>query len=154
VHQAKSDDDWVALSEDPLSLDAASAWVARPDCGAVVVFGGMVRDHAAGRPGVSQLEYEAYAEQVVPRLGLLVAEARSRWPGLGRLACWHRVGVLAVGECAVVVAVSSAHRAEAFDAARWCIDTVKATMPIWKHETWDGGQDWGRDAHVLSEVES
>jgi molybdopterin synthase catalytic subunit len=151
VDAAHDDDNWVAISEDRLSLDEAARWVARPDCGAVVTFGGMVRDHAPGRPGVSRLEYEAYAEQVLPRLAALVAEARRRW-SLGRVVCWHRVGVLEVGDCAVVVAVSSAHRAEAFDAARWCIDTLKATMPIWKHETWDGGDGWGSDAHQIDEA--
>jgi molybdopterin synthase catalytic subunit len=151
VDSAQVDDDWVALSEDHLSLDTATAWVARPDCGAIVAFAGMVRDHADGRSGVSRLEYEAYTEQIVPRLRALVGEARARW-SLGRVVCWHRVGVLGVGDCAVVVAVSSAHRAEAFDAARWCIDTVKATMPIWKHETWDGGDGWGSDAHQIHEV--
>jgi molybdopterin synthase catalytic subunit len=151
VDPAHDDDDWVALSDDPLSLDTAAAWVASPDCGAVVTFGGMVRDHAEGRAGVSRLEYEAYTEQVVPRLAAMVADARVRW-SLGRVVCWHRIGVLGVGDCAVVVAVSAAHRAEAFDAARWCIDTVKATMPIWKHETWAGGDGWGSDAHPIGEL--
>jgi molybdopterin synthase catalytic subunit len=142
----------VALTDETLVLDEAARWVARPDCGAVVTFTGNVRDHAEGRPGVSVLEYEAYGEVVVPRLERLAARARQRWPGVGRIVCWHRVGTLAVGDCAVVVAVSAGHRAEAFDAARWCIDTIKATMPIWKRETWDGGEDWGTDAHGIAEV--
>lgn len=142
----------MALSDQALSADEAAAWVARPDCGAVVTFTGLVRDHAEGRPGVSKLEYEAYAEAVEPRLAELATEARLRWPALGRIVCWHRVGALTVGEAAVVVAVSSGHRAEAFDAARWCIDTIKATMPIWKHETWDGGEGWGTDAQGIAEV--
>ncbi len=152
MQSAPDGDDWVALTDEVIGLDEAARWVARPDCGAVVTFSGLVRDHAEGRPGVSRLEYEAYAEAVVPRLGGLAAEARARWVGIGRIVCWHRVGVLGVGDCAVVVAVSAGHRAEAFEAARWCIDTVKATMPIWKHETWDGGADWGTDAHGIAEV--
>ncbi len=142
----------MALTDEEISLDEAAHWVARPDCGAVVTFGGNVRDHAEGRAGVSVLEYEAYAEAVVPRMARLAAEARTRWPGLGRIVCWHRTGTLAVGDCAVVVAVSAGHRAEAFDAARWCIDTIKATLPIWKRETWAGGRDWGSDAHEIAEV--
>ncbi len=151
VDQAQSEDEWVALSGESLSMDAASGWVRRPDCGAVVVFGGLVRDHAEGRDDVSRLEYEAYTEQIVPRLRSLVGEARTRW-SIGKVVCWHRVGVLDVGDCAVVVAVSSAHRDEAFEAARWCIDTIKRTLPIWKRETWSGGEAWGSDARQISEV--
>ncbi|MST32938.1 molybdenum cofactor biosynthesis protein MoaE [Acidimicrobiaceae bacterium USS-CC1] len=144
-------DDWLDLSGEPLPVEEASRWVARPDCGAVVVFTGLVRDHAEGRPGVSSLEYEAYTEAVLPRMADLVAEARRRWE-LGRVACLHRVGRLAVGEPAVVVAVSSGHRAAAFEAARWCIDTLKESVPIWKRESWEGGEDWGTGAQPLSEV--
>jgi molybdopterin synthase catalytic subunit len=151
VELRPTDDDWVAIGDQPLSLDAAATWVARPDCGAVVTFSGTVRDHAEGRPGVSRLEYEAYTEQVVARLATLVAQARRRWK-LGRVVCWHRVGALDVGENAVVVAVSAPHRAEAFEAARWCIDTIKATAPIWKRETWAGGQAWGTDARDVADV--
>ena len=144
--------DWLGLTTEPLPVDAASAWAVRPDCGAIVTFTGTVRDHAEGRAGVSRLEYEAYEEAALDRMATLVAEARRRWSGLGRVACLHRVGALAVGEPAVVVAVSAPHRDEAFDAARWCIDTLKDTVPIWKRETWAGGEDWGTDARAISEV--
>lgn len=147
-------DVWVELTSSPISMDRAAAWASRPDCGAVVVFGGTVRDHAEGRPGVSELEYEAYESQVEPRLAAIAEEARTRWDGLGRVAIWHRIGTLAVGDCSVVVAVSSAHRGEAFEAARYCIDTVKESVPIWKRERWDGGEDWGLDAKEVSEVEA
>jgi molybdopterin synthase catalytic subunit len=143
---------WVALTTEVLSLEKAASWVTRPDCGAVVVFAGTVRDHAEGRPGVSVLEYEAYASQVEPRLAAVATEARQRWPGVGRLVLWHRTGVLAVTECSVIVAASAAHRGEAFDAARYCIDTLKHTVPIWKRERWAGGDDWGLDAHEVAEV--
>jgi molybdopterin synthase catalytic subunit len=146
-------EDWLGISDVALPVEAASRWVARPDCGAVVVFTGLVRDHAEGRRGVTGLEYEAYVEQAVPRIAAVVAEARGRW-ALGRVACLHRVGALTVGEPAVVVAVSSAHRGEAFDAARYVIDTVKATAPIWKREAWADGQDWGTGAQPVAEVRS
>jgi molybdopterin synthase catalytic subunit len=145
-------DTWVRLTEAPLDVGTLSAWAVRPDCGAVVVFTGTVRDHAEGRPGVSALEYEAYADQVEPRLAALVDEARRRWPVLGRVALHHRVGSLVPGDPSVVVAVSTPHRDEAFEAARWCIDRLKATVPIWKRETWAGGQDWGLDATDVEEV--
>jgi molybdopterin synthase catalytic subunit len=111
-----------------------------------------VRDHAEGRPGVSELEYEAYEEEVVPRLVAIAAEARRRWPDLGRVAVLHRVGTLAVGETSVLIAASAPHRGEAFDAARFCIDTLKTTVPIWKRETWNGGTDWALCSHPVDEV--
>lgn len=114
-------------------------------------FAGTVRDHAEGRPGVSLLEYEAYEHEVEPRLAALATQARHRWPMLGALVLLHRVGPLAVEEVAVLVVVSAPHREEAFEAARWCIDTLKATVPIWKRETWQGGVDWGTCATVLAD---
>jgi molybdopterin synthase catalytic subunit len=153
VQPPANGDDWIGLETEPLPIDRAVAWSVRQDCGAQVLFSGTVRDHADGRPGVSQLEYEAYVDQVEPRLRSIAAEARSRWPVLGRIVLLHRVGALAVGECSVLVVVSSPHRPEAFDAARWCIDTLKATVPIWKRETWEGGVDWGTCAHDVMEVE-
>ena len=128
------------------------AWAERPYCGAVVLFTGTVRDHAEGRPGVTALEYEAYEEEVAPRLADIAGEARRRWPALGRVAVLHRVGVLDVGETSVLIAVSAPHRAEAFDAARFCIDTLKTTVPIWKRETWEGGSDWALCSHPVDEV--
>ena len=145
-------DDWVGVTADPLPLHAVAAFVERPDCGASVVFTGVVRDHSEGRTGVRSLEYEAYDEEVTPRLAAIVAEARTRWPSVGRAAVLHRTGLLAVGEPSVVVAVSAPHRGEAFDAAEFCIDTLKATVPIWKRETWDGGEDWSTCAHPVEEV--
>jgi molybdopterin synthase catalytic subunit len=148
----RTDDDWVGLSAEPIPVGRAVAWAERPHCGAVVLFTGTVRDHAEGRPGVSALEYEAYSEEVLPRLSTIVAEARRRWADLGRVAVVHRVGSLSVGETSVLIAVSAPHRAEAFEAARFCIDTVKTTVPIWKRETWEGGSDWALCSHPVDEV--
>lgn len=146
-------DTWVALTDEPLPLGAVADWAVLPGCGALVVFSGTVRDHAEGRPGVSTLTYEAYAEQVDPRLAAIASTARRRWDTLGRLALLHRTGDLAVGESSVLVVASAPHRAEAFEAARFCIDTLKATVPIWKRETWQGGSDWGLDAHAVEAVD-
>ena len=145
-------DDWLALTDAALPVEGAVAWAGLPSCGAVVLFNGTVRDHAEGRPGVSSLEYEAYEEEVVPRLAAIAAEARARWPVLGRVALLHRTGALVVRETSVVVAASAPHRPEAFAAARFCIDTLKATVPIWKRETWEGGSDWSTCAHPVDEV--
>jgi molybdopterin synthase catalytic subunit len=134
--------DWLAISGGQLPVDAAWKWAGVPECGGIVTFCGTVRDHSDGRTGVTSLEYEAYEEQVVPRLAAVASAARARWPAIGRLALLHRVGRLEVGEVAVVVAASTPHRAEAFAAAQFCIDTLKHTVPIWKRETWEGGSDW------------
>jgi molybdopterin synthase catalytic subunit len=149
VQPPRSGDEWVGLSGGPLPVAPVSEWVVRPDCGGVVLFSGTARDHAPGRPGVERLEYEAYEEQVEPRLRAIAAEVRARWPVVGRIAMLHRTGVVPAGESAVVVAVSAPHREEAFAAARFCIDAVKASVPIWKRETWDGGEAWGTDASDL-----
>ena len=98
---------WVGLSDAPLPLDQVYAWVGRPDCGGIVMFSGTARDHSEGRPGVTVLEYEAYGEQVAPRLEALVDEARVRWPEIGRVALLHRVGRVEIGDSAVVAAVSA-----------------------------------------------
>ncbi len=143
-------DTWLGLSTGPLPVAEAVSWATRPDCGGLVLFSGTARDHAEGRPGVERLEYEAYDAQVVPRLAAVADEARARWPAVGRIALLHRTGVLAVGESAVVVVVSAPHRGEAFDAARFCIDTLKRSVPIWKRETWADGQSWGLEAqHIV-----
>jgi molybdopterin synthase catalytic subunit len=147
-------DDWVGVTADTLPIDAAADFVVRPDCGASVLFTGLVRDHSEGRPGVTALEYEAYEEEVTPRLAAIAAACRARWTTVGRLVLLHRIGRMAVGEVSVVVVASAPHRAEAFDAARFCIDTLKATAPIWKREAWEGGEDWSTCAHPVGEVET
>ena len=143
---------WVGLSSAPLPVAEATAWAVRPDCGGLVLFSGTARDHADGRPGVRQLEYEAYEEQVAPRLTTIADEARVRWPDVGRIALLHRTGPLSIGESAVVVAVSAPHRAAAFEAARFCIDTLKRTVPIWKREVWADGESWGLEAQHIVDV--
>ncbi|HEY6530679.1 MAG TPA: molybdenum cofactor biosynthesis protein MoaE [Acidimicrobiales bacterium] len=151
---APDTDDWVALSEDALDVQVAVDWVGVPDCGAVVVFSGLVRDHAEGTTGVTHIDYEAYEEQVVPRLEGLAAEMRRRCPDIGRVVLWHREGRVQLSESSVVVAVSTPHRGEAFAAAQFGIDTLKATVPIWKKEFWNGGSDWARGSQNVTEVPS
>lgn len=145
-----SSDDWVALTDSPLDVRVATDWVGVPGCGAVVVFSGLVRDHAEGTTGVTHIDYEAYAEQVLPRLSELAAEARRRWPEIGRIVLWHREGRVQLTESSVVVAVSTPHRGAAFEACEFGIDTLKATVPIWKKEFWDGGSEWARGSqHIV-----
>jgi molybdopterin synthase catalytic subunit len=145
-------DNWLELTPEPLASERALAWVERPSCGAVACFVGTVRDHADGRTGVTAIDYEAYTLQVLPRFEALAASARERWADLGRVVIWHRVGQVRLGEASVVVAVSTPHRAEAFEACRYLIDTLKATTPIWKRETWEGGTEWSSATRPVEPV--
>jgi molybdopterin synthase catalytic subunit len=150
---AANADDWLALLDTPVPVADAVAWAVRPDCGAVVLFCGTVRDHAEGRPNVSLLTYEAYEEEVGPRLEVVADDVRRRWPAVRRLAILHRVGSLEVGEVSVAIVASSPHRAEAFAAARYAIDTVKTAVPIWKRETWEGGEEWSACSHDIDDIQ-
>ncbi len=145
-------EDWVGLTDGALPVAEALAWAVVPGCGGLVSFCGTVRDFSAGREEVSALEYEAYPEQVFPRLGALCAAARARWPETGRIVLWHRVGRLELTETAVVVCASTPHRAEAFAVAQYLIDTLKATIPIWKRETWAGGSEWSDGGCEVAEL--
>ena len=147
-------DRWAALSAQALPVAEATAWVTLPSCGAVATFTGTARDHAPGRPDVHRLEYEAYEGPAVRRLEALADEIRTRWPDVGRIALLHRTGVVELGDAAVVVAVSAPHRESAFEAARYGIDELKRTAPIWKRESWAGGESWGLEPQVPSQVGS
>ncbi|MDX1647466.1 MAG: molybdenum cofactor biosynthesis protein MoaE [Longimicrobiales bacterium] len=113
---------------------------ARED-GAVLLFVGIVRDHADGRP-VSGMRYDAYAEMAGPVLEEIAHEAAQRL-GTDRLAVAHRVGELDIGEVSVAIAVSSPHRAESYDASRYVIEEIKKRLPVWKREHYvDGSAEW------------
>jgi molybdopterin synthase catalytic subunit len=142
-------DDWLELTAQELPINEVYQWALRPDCGAVVLFSGTVRDHADGRTDVTSLEYEAYDDAVIPAFQAIAAETRTRFPDARRIAILHRTGTLNLEESSVVVAVSSAHRPVAFDAARFAIDALKESAPIWKKENWAGGSDWGTGAHDI-----
>jgi molybdopterin synthase catalytic subunit len=108
-----------------------------------VSFVGNVRNQARGH-SIKFLEYEAYPEMAEREMDKIAAEAGERWPGT-RVAIAHRVGHLEIGEAAVVVVAVSPHRAEAFEACRFAIDTLKITVPIWKKEVATGGEYWVDD---------
>ena len=135
------------LTPHPLSAEDAQHFCSDPAAGAVVVFTGAVRNHSDGK-AVHGLTYEAYEERAAAQLQALAAEVVERHPASAAVWLEHRTGDLAVGEAAVVVAVSAGHRDEAFAAARWAIDELKATVAIWKREHWAaGGSRWpGVDA--------
>ena len=125
----------------PIDPTAVLAEVENPGAGAVALFLGTVRDHSPGRSGVTHLDYEAFDGRVHEVIDRIVAEAGERWPILAAVV-EHRVGRVELGGIAVVVAVSSAHRSDAFDAARFVIDELKERAPLWKKEHWSGGAEW------------
>ena len=126
----------IAVRESELSLDEVRAAVADPAAGGIALFAGAVRDSDQDR-GVSGLSYSAHpsAADELRRVAEVTAE---KYPVIG-IAAVHRVGDLAIGDLAVVLAVSCPHRAEAFDACRDLIDILKASVPIWKHQRFDDG---------------
>jgi len=130
----------VGLTRAPIDPGALVRSVGDPRAGAVALFCGTVRAHSRDRD-VRSLEYEAYDLLAEREMRRIAAEAAERWPVL-RIAVVHRLGHLGVGEISVGVAVSSPHRPEAFAAARYLIDTLKQTVPIWKKEVWADGEEW------------
>lgn len=131
----------VSVGEGRIDTSALVEEVVRPDSGAMVLFLGTVRDHSETAEGVTHLEYEVYPEEVVPKIRQIVDEAGERWPILN-VVVEHRSGPVALGEASVAVAVSAAHRADAFVAAQFIIDELKTRAPIWKKEHWPGGSSW------------
>ena len=131
------------ISDQPLQEWAVAERVVGPDTGGVVSFVGTVRDRARGRE-IEYLEYEAYPEMAEHEMQKIADEAAERWPGV-KVAIAHRAGHLEVGELAVVIAAAAPHRAEAFAACRFAIDTLKRTVPIWKKEVATDGEFWVDD---------
>lgn len=130
----------VALTTDPIDVASTLAYLQSEQAGAVDFFLGVVRDNTQDRP-VDRLDYEAYDRMALSEMQKIVDEAYRRWPVL-RCAVVHRTGTLRVGEIAVLIGVATAHRADAFDACRYIIDTIKQTVPIWKKEIFTDGEVW------------
>jgi len=135
-----SDDTHIALTRETIAGDALVAAAKRGGDGAVVVFDGIVRNNTRSRQTL-YLDYEAYEEMAAKQMRVLAAEARTRF-GVRHVTLVHRLGRLMVGETSVLIVVASAHRAQAYDASRWLIDTLKKTVPIWKRETFVDGAVW------------
>jgi MoaE-MoaD fusion protein len=129
------------IVDTPLSPDAIAAIVDEPGAGGVVIFSGVVRNQTDGRP-VKYLEYEAHAPMAEVKMRDIGEAVRARWAGVRRVAILHRTGRLEIGESSVLIAVSAAHRGDAFDACRYAIDTLKRTVPVWKKEHFEDGEVW------------
>ncbi|WP_417380221.1 molybdenum cofactor biosynthesis protein MoaE [Gimesia sp.] len=133
--------DSISITDQPIDYAAITEQVRSRECGAVVLFMGTVREMTAGKQTVA-LDYEAYPEMADQMMQQLIDEARDQWDVHG-IAIEHRVGHLTLGEISVAIAVSSAHRTEAFAAGRFLIDRLKEIVPIWKKENWsDGTTEW------------
>ena len=130
----------VAIVREPITTEAIVARIKAGGDGAVCVFDGIVRDNTRGRRTL-HLDYEAYEEMALGQMQQLRADAIARF-GVREVAIVHRLGRLVVGETSVLIVVASAHRGAAFDACRWVIDTLKKTVPIWKHEQFVDGAVW------------
>jgi molybdopterin synthase catalytic subunit len=124
-----------------LSVDEVVARLADPAIGAVATFVGVVRGSTGGRETL-YLEYEAYPEMAEETLRQVGDEVQSRWPEVRQVSIVHRTGHLEVGETAVVIALSAAHRRQVFDALHYAIDRIKEIVPIWKKEVWADGAEW------------
>jgi molybdopterin synthase catalytic subunit len=131
----------IGLTREPIDFAKLTEQVRRPNCGAVVVFLGTVRDLTGDKRTVA-LDYEAYAGMAEKIMAEIEADTRRRW-SVGDIALEHRLGRLDVGDISVAVAVSCPHRAQAFEACRHAIDRLKELVPIWKKENWtDGSTAW------------
>ncbi len=135
------DGDIYKIVEQPLSPDAVAASVGDPAAGGVVIFSGIVRNEKDGRP-VKYLEYEAHAAMAEAKMREIGAAVRRRWPSVKAVTMLHRIGRLEIGESSVLIAVSAAHRQEAFEACQYAIDTLKQRVPVWKKEHFEDGEVW------------
>ncbi|MGA2230755.1 MAG: molybdenum cofactor biosynthesis protein MoaE [Tepidisphaeraceae bacterium] len=135
--------DWLAILAEPLDAQRAVEFVTDPSAGGIDLFAGTTRAQTsdAGQT-LAALDYEAYEPMAMEQLRVLAREARAKWP-VAKLVILHRIGRVAVAEPSVLIAVSTPHRAQAFEACRWLIDTLKERVAIWKKEIWsDGSGVW------------
>lgn len=131
----------IHLTNEPIRTDDVLASVQDNNAGAAVLFVGTTREFTAGRQTLS-LDYECYPQMAEKTLRDLAAQASSQWP-ITRVSIVHRLGHLGLGEASIAVAVSTAHRQDAFESAQWIMDQLKKVVPIWKKENWaDGTSDW------------
>lgn len=131
----------ISLTLNPIKVQAVLDAVSTPAAGGIDVFIGTTREHSEGR-AVTSLEYEAYEPMALRKMEQIEIQARKQW-ALEKVAIVHRLGRVPLGEASVVIAVSSAHRKEAFEACRFVIDSLKKEVPIWKRECFaDGTAEW------------
>ncbi|XP_068105538.1 molybdopterin synthase catalytic subunit-like [Hyperolius riggenbachi] len=134
--------EYIRISSEKLSADEVSQLVISPSCGAVSIFIGTTRNNFEGKKVVS-LEYESYVPMAEMEIKKIASEIRQQWPSVKHIAVHHRLGLVPVTEASVAIAISSPHRGDAQDAVKYCINTLKATVPIWKKELYEeDGYTW------------
>ena len=129
------------VTYEPLDAQELAGLVRTDADGAVTLFYGVVRNNSEGRE-VERLEYEAHESMAARQLQEVGEETKRRFPQVTQVGAWHRIGTLELGEASLLVAVSSPHRAESFEACHWCVDRIKEVVPVWKKEHWAGGSAW------------
>ncbi len=142
----------IRVQEDPLSLDEVVRAVEHPSVGGIVTFSGVVRDYHDGKRVVA-IRYDAYGEMAEAMMHKIARDVEVRWPE-ARIAIVHRTGKLEIGEASVLIAVGCAHRAEAFDACEYAIDTLKQIVPIWKKEAYENGEVWLEQEYRLAQEQA
>jgi molybdopterin synthase catalytic subunit len=135
----------IKISAEPIDIQACIDAAQSERAGAIDVFVGTVRNHNNSK-SVVRLEFEAYDTMAVKKMEELAQQAKSRWE-IEKIVMVHRKGVLDIGDVAVVIAVSTPHRAASFEACQWLIDTLKQVVPIWKKEIYQNGEEW-LEAHA------
>ncbi len=130
----------IQISEKPLSQQICQTFVSHPGAGGIVHFVGTVRNQTQNK-SVLKLEFEAYVPMAISEMRKIAERAAQQWP-VQKMAIHHRVGILAIGEIAVIISVACPHRKAAFEACSFAIDTLKETVPIWKKEFFEDGAVW------------
>ena len=130
----------IQISPNPLNIQPCFDWIMSPESGGIDVFIGTVRNTTKGKT-VVRLEFEAYEAMAVAEMEKIAKQAFDKWP-VQKVLIHHRTGVLNIGEVPVIIAISAAHRAAAFEACRYIIDTLKEIVPIWKKEIFEDGEVW------------
>jgi len=130
----------IKITDKPINTQEVIDLVASPQAGAIDVFIGTVRNTTQSK-SVQRLEFEAYEAMAISEIRKIVDQTCERW-SVQKMAVYHRKGILEIGDIAVVIAVSTPHRKDAFDACQFAIDTLKQTVPIWKKEVFEDGEEW------------
>ncbi|MEE6458200.1 hypothetical protein FKM82_000211 [Ascaphus truei] len=126
---------FIKVTHEKLSTDDVSQLVISPCCGAVSIFIGTTRNSFEGNK-VVRLEYEAYTPMAEMEIRKICSDIRQKWPSIKHVAVHHRLGLVPITEASVIIAVASPHRSDSLDAVKYCINTLKATVPIWKKEVY------------------
>jgi len=132
--------EYVAIQESKIDLEKLVEFVSDPAAGAIATFSGTTRDHYNGKK-VLKLEYEAYIPMAEKEMKTICQEIRQKWDVL-HLVVVHRTGLVPIGESSIVISISSIHRADALEGCQYCIDEIKARVPIWKKEFYEDGEIW------------